>query len=110
MITALTSFKLPKPISREEARRIFQSTAPTYLGVKGLYRKTYIVSDDGATVGGVYLWSSRADADAMYTDAWRAFVRSKYGTEPTVTFFDSPVVVDNVTQQVISDEVASRAA
>ena len=106
MITALTSFKLPKPVTHEEARRIFQSTAPTYLGVKGLFRKTYIVSDDGATVGGVYLWNSRAEADAMYTDAWRAFVRNKYGTEPTVTFFDSPVTVDNVTRQITYDEVA----
>ena len=110
MITALTSFKLPKPLTREEARRIFQSTAPTYLGVKGLFRKTYIVSDDGATVGGVYLWNSRAEADAMYTDAWRTFVTKKYGTEPTVTFYESPVIVDNVTRQVLDDEVSSQAA
>ena len=26
------------------------------------------------------------------------------GTDPTVTYFDSPVVVDNVAQQIISDE------
>lgn len=104
MITAFTTFKLPKPITRDEARRIFLSTAPKYQGVPGLVRKVYVLSEDGATAGGVYLWNSRAEAEAMYTDAWRAFVREKYGTEPVVTYFESPVVVDNVTQQVLSDQ------
>lgn len=100
MITTMTTFNLPRPITREEARRIFLSTAPKYQDVSGLVRKVYLYSDGGATVGGVYLWNSREDADAMYTDAWRAFVREKYATEPTVTYFESPVVVDNVTGEI----------
>lgn len=104
MITAITTFKLPKPITREEARTIFLSTAPKYQGVPGLVRKVYVLSEDGSTVGGIYLWNSKADADAMYTESWRAFVREKYGTEPLVTYFDSPVVVDNVTNEIISHE------
>jgi len=40
----------------------------------------------------------------MYTESWRSFVREKYGNDPTVTYFESPVVVDNVTQQVLTDE------
>ncbi len=104
MITAFTSFTLQKPITREEARRIFLSTAPTYRGVPGLFRKIYLLSQDGLTAGGVYLWNSRAEAEAMYTESWRAFVREKYGTEPAVTYFESPVVVDNVAEQILSDE------
>jgi len=38
------------------------------------------------------------------TAAWRTFVREKYGTDPTVTYFESPVVVDNVAQQILTDE------
>ena len=106
MITTMTTFNLPQPITREEARRVFLSTAPKYQGVPGLVRKVYLYSNGGATVGGFYLWHSREDADAMYTDAWRAFVREKYKTEPTVTYFDSPVVVDNVTREIVSDEEA----
>jgi hypothetical protein len=102
MIVVLTAFTLPKPITREQARSIFLSTAPTYRGVQGLFRKHYVLSQDGATAGGVYLWNSKPEAEAMYTDAWRSFVREKYGTEPTVTYFDSPVVVDNVAQQVLA--------
>ena len=104
MIIAITAFKLPQPITREEARRIFLGTAPTYQGVPGLLKKHYVLSEDGATAGGVYLWNSRAEAEALYTDAWRAFVSDKYGTDPTVTFFDSPVTVDNLTQQVFAED------
>jgi hypothetical protein len=104
MITVITTFQLPKPITREEARSIFLSTAPKYRGVAGLFRKCYVLSQDGSTAGGIYLWNSRADAEAVYTDSWRVFVREKYGTDPSLTYFESPVVVDNVTNEILSDE------
>ena len=103
MITVITTFRLPKPITRDEARRIFLSTAPKYQGVPGLVRKVYVFSQEGNIAGGVYLWNSRAEADAMYTESWRTFVREKYGTDPSVTYFDSPVVVDNLTHEILSD-------
>ena len=103
MITTLTTFKLPKPMTREEARAVFESTAPKYREVAGLVRKVYVLSEDGGTAGGIYLWKRREDAEAMYTDEWRAFVRGKYGTEPSVTYFESPVVVDNVAGEITVD-------
>jgi hypothetical protein len=103
MITVVTTFQLPKPMTREEARRMFLSTAPKYQGVAGLFRKYYFLSQDGNTIGGIYLWNSRAEAEAMYTESWRAFVRDKYRTDPSVTYFDSPVVVDNVSHEILSD-------
>jgi hypothetical protein len=39
MITVITAFQFPKPITREEARRIFLSAAPRYLGVADLQNK-----------------------------------------------------------------------
>ena len=104
MITVITKFKLPNPVTREEARSIFQSTAPKYKNVEGLYRKCYILSQDGIEVGGVYLWNSRANAEAMYTETWKDLMREKYGTDPTVTYFETPVVVDNVTNEIIQHE------
>ena len=103
MITVITTFRLPKPITRDEARTTFLSTAPKYQGVPGLVRKVYVLSQDGRTAGGIYLWNSRAEADVMYTDSWKAFVRKKYGTDPLLTYFDSPVVVDNLTNRILSD-------
>ncbi len=101
MITAIVTFKLPQPITLDEARKIFLNTAPKYLGVTGLTRKYYMLSEDGTTVGGVYLWNSKVEAEAMYTESWRSFVREKYGTDPSVTYMDNPVVVDNLSKEIL---------
>jgi hypothetical protein len=103
MITALVQFKLPQPISREKAREIFSTTAPKYREIQGLIRKYYILSQDGGTAGGVYLWKSQEDAERLYTDEWKAFILDKYGALPSVTFFECPVVVDNITGEVINN-------
>lgn len=104
MITAIVTFKLPRPFTREEARDIFLSTAPNYQNVPGLMRKVYILSQDGLTTGGIYSWNSRADADAMYTEGWRDFVRKNYGSDPTVSYFDSPVMVDNIAHEIRTED------
>lgn len=101
MITAIATFRLPRRLTVEEAKKIFESTAPRYQSQPGLLRKYYVLSEDGMTAGGVYLWRSRQDADALYDEAWRAFVAEKYGAPPQVTYMNSPVIVDNTTQQII---------
>ncbi|MBN7796068.1 YdhR family protein [Parahaliea mediterranea] len=103
MITAITRFALPQPVSPEQAKSIFLTTAHKYQNVPGLFRKCYVLSDDGRTVGGIYLWRSREDAEAVYTDSWKAFVLEKYGSQPEITYLDTPLVVDNVAGEIISD-------
>ena len=103
MITALVQFKLPQPINREKGQEIFLSTAPKYREVPGLLRKYYLLSMDGQTAGGVYLWKSREQAEQLYTEEWRKFILEKYGSEPSVTYFESPVIVDNLTGEIIKD-------
>jgi hypothetical protein len=103
MITAIVQFKLPQPISRDEGREIFSGTAPKYRQVPGLLRKYYLLSEDGRTAGGVYLWQSRKEAEAFYNEDWRKFIREKYGSDPTVAYFESPVIVDNLTGKIITD-------
>ena len=63
-ITTVVQFRLPQPISLEEATRRFESSAPKYRNVPGLIRKYYLRAEDGRTAGGVYLWESRAAAEA----------------------------------------------
>ncbi|MBU1565119.1 MAG: YdhR family protein [Proteobacteria bacterium] len=103
MITVIAEFKLPEPISNHTAREIFLSTAPKYQGMPGLIRKYYFLAPDGIKAGGIYLWQSREYADSLYTDEWKAFVRSKYGSDPMLTYLDTPVVVDNVLNEIISE-------
>ena len=104
MITALVQIKLPEPMTKEKAQDVFAGTAPKYREVKGLIRKYYLLSEDRATTGGVYLWKSREAAERLYTDDWKTFIMQKYGTKPSVTYFDSPVIVDNLVGKIIMDE------
>ena len=101
MITTIVQIKRSSPMSLDEAREVFLSTAPKYRDVAGLIRKYYLLSEDGNTAGGVYLWESREAAEAMYKTEWFAFIREKYGVDPEVTYFESPVVVDNLTAEII---------
>ena len=100
MITTITTFKLPKPITRDEAREIFLSTAPKYRDVAGLVRKVYVLSEDGSTAGGIYLWKSKADAEACYTPEWRAMVTAKYGAAPDIMYGNLLVSVDNLQETI----------
>jgi hypothetical protein len=95
MITAVVQISLPKPISSGEAARAFESTAPIYQALRGLVRKYYLRSEDGLRVGGIYLWETRAAAEAVYSVEWKARVTQLYGAEPEISWFDTPVIVDN---------------
>ena len=95
MITAIVQFQLPKALTRDEAKKIFEGSAPGYQGMQGLVRKNYLLSEDGKTAGGAYTWESREAADAVYNDEWRALMVQRYGAPPSVTYFESPVLVDN---------------
>ena len=104
MITAVVRFKLPQPITPDKAKEIFSGTAPRYRDVQGLVRKYYLLSEDGGTAGGVYLWKSREQAEQLYTGDWKQFIKDKYGAEPLVEYFASPVIVDNLTGEILTDE------
>jgi hypothetical protein len=70
MITAVVRFRLPQGTTREDAKAMFEKSAPNYRGVHGLVRKCYLYGDD-QTGGGVYLWSSRDAAERFYSDSWQ---------------------------------------
>jgi hypothetical protein len=95
MITALVQFELPSPITLAEATRRFEASAPKYQNLPGLVRKYYVLAEDGRRAGGVYLWESRQAAEAVYSGEWRERVTKLYGTAPSITWFETPVIVDN---------------
>src|SRR5712691_9518357 len=97
MITAIVQFELASAITLAEATRRLETSAPKYQNLAGLLRKYYIRSEDGRTAGGIYLWESRQAAERVYDGEWRERVAKLYGAEPTITWFDSPVIVDNST-------------
>ena len=91
----VVQFPLPKR-TQEQAIVGGTGTAPTYRGLsqKGLIRKDYLNGDAGT--GGVYLWESRAAAEAWFTDERVAMLTEKFGAAPTLTWYDTHVTVDNL--------------
>lgn len=90
-------------MSLEKLTELSTASAPLYKDREGLIRKYYVRSEDGLEVGGIYLWSERADADECYDDAWRERVTETYGSEPFVTWLDTPVIVDNRHDEIVTD-------
>ena len=91
----IVQFDLPK---RTEAQAIEggSKSAPMYreLAAKGLIRKVYLNGDSGA--GGVYLWESRAAAEAWFTESWIGELTKRFGVRPRLTMYDTHVTVDNL--------------
>jgi hypothetical protein len=103
MVTTIVQFKLSAPVSREEAKELYAATAPKYQKIDRLIRKYYLLSEDGGMGGGVYLWKSKAHAEKLFTPEWRQFIKQRYGTEPVISYFESPVLVDNLTGEISAD-------
>jgi hypothetical protein len=101
VFTALVQISIPRRLSDESIREIFDRTSQNYLGVPGLIRKYYLVSEDRRTIGGCYLWETKEDAERIYTPEWRKFVVERYGgPEPTVTFFETNIVVETAQSRI----------
>lgn len=95
MITAIVRFKLPANIDAAKAAELFRGSAPKYRGLEGLVRKYYRFDAESRTGGGCYLWESREAAERVYGAEWRRMITERYGSPPEISFFETPVIVDN---------------
>jgi hypothetical protein len=57
VIVAIVRFPLDPPLPADEVRDMFEASAPSYQKLPGLLRKHYLRAEDGATAGGVYLFT-----------------------------------------------------
>jgi hypothetical protein len=96
--------------TEEQAIASGTSTAPTYRGLaeKGLIRKDYLNGDEGT--GGVYLWESRAAAEAWFTPERVQMLTEKFGAAPSLSWYDTHVTVDNLKEEVRVNGVAQPVA
>ena len=101
MITAIVNFRLPADVDARKAAELFKGSGPKYRGMKGLVRKYYLFDAEKRIGGGVYLWKTRADAEAVYTPQWQAYIAERYGAPPDIRYFETAVVVDNETDKIL---------
>jgi hypothetical protein len=103
MITAIVRFKLPASIDAAKAAELFQGSAPKYRDLKGLVRKYYLFDAESHAGGGCYLWESREAAERVYNAEWRKMIAERYGAAPEISYFETPVIVDNAAGKTILD-------
>lgn len=104
MIIVIVNFPAPKGASIESMTDAFSSTAPLYEGLPGLIRKCYLFDPETGVGGGAYFWENREQAEAFYNKAWRDRLTEKYGAQPDIRFFESPITVDNTLATVTGQE------
>ena len=95
MTTVVTRFALPLNAPADQIRAAFTEAAPHFRNVPGLVRKQFLLSMDGTTAGGVYLWNDESAARSFMLERVAPMIRSRYRVEPTIEFFESPVIVEN---------------
>ena len=96
LITVVTRFQLPAGINADQIRAAFEEAAPKFRNVPGLVRKQFLHSkEDSRTVGGVYLWNDEHAARAFMNECVAPMIREKFHVDPTIDFYDSPVIVEN---------------
>ena len=105
MITAIVQYRLPPSIDLVACAEHFRKIAPGFQAVPGLIRKQFIFAEDGCA-GGVYLWKTRADAEAFYSGPWLAGIRERYGMDPQIKYFETACVTDNSVEAVLLPEAA----
>lgn len=108
MITAIVQYRLPSHIDPEACADHFRRIAPGFRTVPGLIRKQFVYADDG-WAGGVYLWKTRADAEAFYSGPWLAGIRERYRMDPQIKFFHTACVTDNAAGAVLYPEAEQPA-
>jgi hypothetical protein len=103
MITAIVRFELPENFDAAKTAEVFKNSAPRYQGLAGLVRKYYLYDAENRTGGGAYLWESREAAERVYNAEWRQMITERYGSPPEISFFETPVIVDNTLGKTILD-------
>jgi len=94
MITALVQFDLPFGTTVAEAAELFKQSAPEYRAMPGLIRKYCMFGEHGSVMA-VCLWEDRDAAERSFDEEWRTRFSQRYGVVPSITFYATPVIVDN---------------
>lgn len=106
MITALIQFDFPPGTTVAEAAELFKQSAPEFRAMPGLIRKYCLFGGDSNVIG-VCLWEDRGSAERSLDDEWRKKMSQRYGSEPQVSYYATPVVVDNALGVIEDDAIGN---
>ena len=103
MITVIAYFKLPAGITREEIISKFEQTTQKWRDNQDLIHKNYLIDLDRGIAGGVYLWKEKMHAEIWLGAEFRKVIKDNYGEEPTLQFFETPILLDNIAGNITKE-------
>ncbi len=106
MIVTVVKFSIADFENRQALAQDFADISSMFAEMPGLLRKYFVIAETDTLAGGVYLWESRAAAEACFTENFSLIIQERYGTTPDITYFTCPVVVDNQFQYEFHDLAA----
>ena len=95
MIVELVTFRATPGADWDAILAEARATIPRWRANPQLIRKHYLLSENGGDCAGLYIWPTRAAAEAAHDVAWRAAVEQRTGSAPTIHYFDLQMLLDN---------------
>lgn len=96
MITVIVKYTIAGNPSREHVAPMFKQGAETmFKGMPHLYSKQFCYDQSQGLGLSVYLWDSRANAEAFFNEAFVEDFKKNMGCVPEINYYDNLVTVDN---------------
>jgi heme-degrading monooxygenase HmoA len=92
-VATLVLIRTPAGVTRERLGAELQGAVAAHRAIPGLLRKHFLIGDNGASFGGLYLWQDEASARAWLNDAWHERVKKTYGQAAAIDWFDTPILL-----------------
>ena len=101
MITVVVKFKISETLTSKILKEKFIETSTMYQKVDGLLRKNYIADIENKYAGGVYTFVSLKSAKNWFDEDRIEWITQRF-SKPEVAYYESPVIVDNEKNLIIS--------
>ena len=101
MITVVVKFKISDTLTSKILKEKFIETSTMYQKVDGLLRKNYIADIENKYAGGVYTFVSMKSAKNWFDEDRIEWITRRF-SKPEVAYYESPVIVDNEKNLIIS--------
>jgi len=101
MIIVTVTFSIPSDLDVISLKNKFLETAPMYKETPGLIRKNYICDIKSHIAGGIYCFDTIKNAKSWFDDERIEWLTNRF-SKPDIEYFENPVIVDNVTEEIIT--------
>ena len=101
MIIVIVTFKISPDVTESTLKDKFMESSGLYKDTPGLIRKNYLSDVKNNTAGGVYCFDTLENAQNWFDDKRIDWLTKRY-SKPEINFYDNPIVIDNISNEIIS--------